>query len=227
MFERAYSQPVEHSPANASWVPDAIEPTIMGGDPPMRRGKLIQTRQSGRHDDPKRDVTAPSSPTRSIDDASLRKAFDCTFFSTCMEEQPAQYAPTPVHKTQIDDSDDHESSGSEETEELERLRDLNLSIDDMMKVFRGEPVRHPASPVLPCVVPPKSQWSAPSHANATGSSPSRGGAGARAIWPPLPSEPYPDNVPPSTLWRDVALRAEARQVASLSNGAFGYHDANE
>jgi hypothetical protein len=201
-----------------------MEPTIVGGDPPLRRGKLTQAETHGyrRYNDTRSDVTAPVSPVRSVDDASLRKAFDCKFLSTCMEDQPTHYAPSPVDKTQVDDSDDDYSLSAEDMTELERLKDLNLSIDDMMKVFRGEAVRHPASPVLQYTVPRNSPWSAPSHTNPTGSSPPGRGSSARAIWPPLPLEPYPDNVPPSTLWRDIALRAEARQ-ASPSNGAYEHY----
>lgn len=224
MLERSHTSSTQHHGmrVDVPWVPEPMEPTIVGGDPPLRRSKRTQAATSGhaRYDDPRRDVTAPVSPVRSIDDASLRKAFDCKFFSTCMEEQPIQYAPTPVAKTEGRNSDDEHSSSDEDTAELERLKDLNLSIDDMMKVFRGEPMRHNASPVLQYTVPRNSPWS--QHADATGSSPSRQGAGARGIWPPLPPEPHPDNVPPSTLWRDIALRAEARQVASLYNGAFGH-----
>jgi hypothetical protein len=225
MFERAYPTSVQCQSTQVPWVPDPMEPTIVGGDPPLRRGKLTQaeTHGHGRYDDPRHDVTAPVSPVRSVDDASLRKAFDCRFLSTCVEDQPVQYAPTPVDKTQVDDSDDDHSLSAGDTAELERLKDLNLSINDMMKVFRGEAVRHPASPVRQYTVPRNSPWAVPSHSNPTESSPPRQCAAARAIWPPLPTEPYPDNVPPSTLWRDVALRAEARQVASVPNDAFQHY----
>lgn len=248
MFERVHAPSVQHRDmrVDVPWVPEPMEPTIVGGDPPLRRIRAkgqAKYRGNGTCDDSRSDVTAPVSPVRSIDDASLRKAFDCKFLSTCMEDQPyqpAQYAPSPVDKALAEDSDDdHSSSSTSDIAELERLKGLNLSIDDMMKVFRGEPVRHPASPVLQYTVPRNSPWSVPTNASATGnptgnptgdptgnptrSSPSRQGAGARGIWPPLPPEPYPhcepDTVPPSTLWRDVALRAEARQVASSPNGA--------
>lgn len=194
-----------------------MEPTIVGGDPPLRRSKLARARPARVDCDSRRDVRVPSSPVRSIDDDSLRKAFDCKFLSTSVEDLPAQYAPSPVNKDQMRNADEDNSS-TDDDDDLERLKEMNLSIDEMMKVFRGEDVRHHSSPVQQYNVPRDSPWSTALQ----GQKSTQARYSNQPIWPPLPPEPD-TYVPPSTLWRDIALRAEAREVASLYGDMLGKH----
>jgi hypothetical protein len=155
------------------WKPGVMEPTIAGGSPPPRRRQNRARRSPlGEHRVPPRndavpspmatEVSVPENPVITLTDYQLRKAFGpspmfggADLLNDRVDPLPGPNPPTPKRK------------GSDDEGEVELEAMKQLSMEEMLTVFKGLPMSEGASegprapPASPMHLFDDSPWTRP------------------------------------------------------------------